>query len=233
MIWLAIDTSGATSAVAITKDKDVVAELTVLRDRRHSEQLIYHIDAALRLAGLSKKEVEGVAVSAGPGSFTGLRIGLATAKALAFAWQVPLVGVNTLTALLYGHRPSPVPVCALVDAQKQKVYYSIGYWHNGELECTSYSRIAPLTDVLTEIDRMGRPTVCTGEVAAMFAAEIEAHPYAYLAPAYRLSVRAASVAALAEEKYLTSGSDDVYTLAPNYLRKSEAELLWEARQCKK
>ncbi len=233
MNWLAIDTAGAVSTVAITKDRTVLAEISVLRNKRHSEQLVYHMDTALTLAGLSKNDISAIAVSVGPGSFTGLRIGLATAKALAFAWRVPIVGVNTLTSLVYGYRPAEAIVCAMMDAQKNQVYYSLGKWIENRFEFWAHSRIGHIDEVLDEIASAAEPVVCIGEGAALFAEKIKAHKYAQIAPAYNISARAATVAAVAREIYEDGGGDDLFELVPNYLRKSEAEILWERRQCRK
>lgn len=233
MIWLAIDTSGITSSVAIMDDDKVLTDLSVLRDGKHSEQLVWHIDEVIQMASITKGQVEAIAVAAGPGSFTGLRIGLGTAKALAFAWKVPVVGVNTLKALLHNYEGMPSPVCALIDAQKECVYYSVGEWNSGQLSCRVDSRIASIRDVLNEITKEGKQTVLVGEATALFRDEIGEHPLMYIAPCNQLSVKASIVGRLGQEIYREKGAHDVFSLAPSYLRKSEAEILWEARRCKK
>ena len=98
---LAIETSCLASSVALLHEGVLKAEVTVQARLTHSEQLMPHIADMLTKAAVSKKDVDGVAVSVGPGSFTGLRIGLATAKGLAFAWKVPLVGVETPRSLAW------------------------------------------------------------------------------------------------------------------------------------
>ena len=125
-MWLALDTSGTTSNVAVGTVQKVVAELSVRRKRTHSEQIVPHIETVLRLAGLDRADLTGIAVTSGPGSFTGLRIGLATAKAMAFALQIPLVGVNTMHTLMYNYKNAAGSLLSLLDAQKGNVYYSLG-----------------------------------------------------------------------------------------------------------
>ena len=224
-MWLALDTSGATSNVAVGTAEKAVAELSVRRKRTHSEQIVPHIEAVLRLAGLDRVDLTGIAVTSGPGSFTGLRIGLATAKAMAFALQIPLVGVNTMHALMYNYKNAAGPLLSLLDAQKGNVYYSLGRWTDGRLELAIDSRIAPLNEVIAAV----KDVICLGEAAELFAAELKAAGLR-LAPPYQQAVRAAALLDCASAEWAQRGSDDVFTLVPQYLRKSEAEVLWEKRR---
>ncbi|MFR0063062.1 MAG: tRNA (adenosine(37)-N6)-threonylcarbamoyltransferase complex dimerization subunit type 1 TsaB [Megasphaera micronuciformis] len=125
---MAIETSCLVSSVALLHEGVLKAEVTVQARLTHSEQLMPHIADMLTKAAVSKKDVDGVAVSVGPGSFTGLRIGLATAKGLAFAWKVPLVGVETPRSLAWNFVDSAYAVCPLIDAQKGNVYVSVYSW---------------------------------------------------------------------------------------------------------
>lgn len=229
-MWLALDTSGRTSTAAITDGDSIIAEVQVRRARMHSEQLITHLDTARRLAG--GPPIDGIAVSAGPGSFTGLRIGLATAKSLAYVWQVPLVGVNSLTALLYNYREASTPLCAIVDAQKGNVYYSCGYWTDGTLHLTSDSRTAPFAQVAAQLQAQASQTIVLGDAVDIFAEEIAECPGLTAAPPHQRYVRAGAVGVLGQAEYLRRGTDDPMTLTPLYLRRSEAEVLWEKRQCR-
>ncbi len=228
-MWLALDTSGRTSTVALTDGRQVAAEVQVRRKRMHSEQLITHLDTVCELAG--RPAIDGIAVSAGPGSFTGLRIGLATAKSLAYVWGVPLVGVNSLTALFYHYQGVPTPLCAIVDAQKGNVYYSCGYWKDGELKLTADSRIAPFHEVAARLASENESTLIVGEAVDVFARDIQEIPGLTAAPPHCRYVRAGAVGILGETEYTRRGADDPMTLAPLYLRRSEAEVLWEQRQC--
>lgn len=100
-MYLGIETSSAVSSVALMDTTKLVGELTVQAGLTHSEQLVPHIELLMQQSGVAKSDIEGIAVSIGPGSFTGLRIGLGTAKALAYAWQVPLLGVMTMDVLAH------------------------------------------------------------------------------------------------------------------------------------
>lgn len=117
---LAIETSSLVSSVALLHGDTLRAELTIQARLTHSEQLMPHIADMLTKASVKKSQIDGVAVSIGPGSFTGLRIGLASAKALAFGWDVPLVGVETPTSLAWNCVGARDRICVLIDAQKKK-----------------------------------------------------------------------------------------------------------------
>ncbi|KGF12486.1 MAG: tRNA (adenosine(37)-N6)-threonylcarbamoyltransferase complex dimerization subunit type 1 TsaB [Negativicoccus succinicivorans] len=228
-MWLALDTSGITSNVAVGTAEKVVAELSVRRKRTHSEQIVPHIETVLRLAGLDRADLTGIAVTSGPGSFTGLRIGLATAKAMAFALQIPLVGVNTMHALMYNYKNAAGSLLSLLDAQKGNVYYSLGRWTDGRLELAIDSRIASLTEAIAAVKDQAEDVICLGEAVELFAPELEAAGLR-LAPPYQQVARAAALLDCAAVEWAQRGSDDVFTLVPQYLRKSEAEVLWEKRR---
>mgnify|MGYP001061298842 CR=1 FL=1 len=121
MSILAIDTATQVSSVAVASVDKLAAELTMQAKLTHSETLMPHIKEVLRMANVRKENLEGIAVSIGPGSFTGLRIGLAAAKAMAYALNLPIVGVSTLKALAF-HYPVPgIRIVSLLDAQKGKL----------------------------------------------------------------------------------------------------------------
>ena len=122
---LAIETSSLVSSVALLHEQTLRAELTIQARLTHSEQLMPHIADMLEKASVPKTAIDAVAVSIGPGSFTGLRIGMASAKGLSFGWNVPLIGIETPTALAWNFIGAKDPVCVLIDAQKGNVYMSL------------------------------------------------------------------------------------------------------------
>ena len=133
MSILAIDTATQVSSVAVASVDKLAAELTMQAKLTHSETLMPHIKEVLRMANVRKENLEGIAVSIGPGSFTGLRIGLAAAKAMAYALNLPIVGVSTLKALAF-HYPVPgIRIVSLLDAQKGNAYRESYEWEHGEL----------------------------------------------------------------------------------------------------
>jgi len=124
-VILAVETATLATSVALLRGEVLVAEWTELDPRPHSERLLPAVDALLRGAGVALADVEGFAVSIGPGSFTGLRIGIATVKGLAFGSGRPVAAVPTLEALALGARDGSGPVVALLDARRGEVYAAI------------------------------------------------------------------------------------------------------------
>lgn len=227
---LAIETSSLVSSVALLHEDSLRAELTIQAKLTHSEQLMPHIADMLQKASVKKSQIDGVAVSIGPGSFTGLRIGLATAKALSFAWQVPIAGIETPRALAWNFMGMSYPVCVLIDAQKGNVYASTYLWHEWNLEEQRPVTVMPVADVLTACKSCGGPVVFCGDGAILYQKQIQdASPMFYLAPPTMRIPRAGSLAMAAKRRLDAGDCDDCMTLTPAYKRRSEAEVLWEKR----
>lgn len=228
---LAIDTATLVSSVALAEPKKIVAELTINNKKTHSELLMPHIEQLLAMSQFDKTDITAIAVSIGPGSFTGLRIGLATAKALAYAWRIPLVGVPTLTAQAYSCPAPGVWLCPLLDAQKGNVYQALYRWESGQLQEVQSPQVTHHQDVIARLLQEKQPVLLLGEGALLFAQAIgEAGPPLYIAPPHVLISRAATVALLGQDMLAQGICHDPMTLEPLYIRRSEAEVLWEQRQ---
>ena len=124
MIILAVDTATTSCSVAIIDKKCVLAEITLLREETHSKHLMDMIHTAIGFSGLKLSDLDGFAVVRGPGSFTGLRIGITTVKGLAAGLKKPLVGISSLEALAMQASHSPYLICPLLDARRGEVYFS-------------------------------------------------------------------------------------------------------------
>ncbi len=227
---LAIDTSSLVLSCALAEENRLIAEWTVQKKLTHSEQLIPHMDALLQEAGVFKKDITAVACSVGPGSFTGLRIGLATAKTVARLWGAALVGVDTTEALAWNFYGADTFVLPLLDAQRGNVYVALygafdSFWQEAPL-C-----VAPVDDVIAAAISHGGPVVACGEAADLYQEKLSAASLRVAAPHNRIC-RAGSVAAAAFAKLSRGETADPMTLAPNYVRRSEAEVLWEERHGK-
>ena len=228
MSILAIDTASSVSSVAVASEGKLQAEVTVEAGRTHSETLLSHIEGALSFAGVERSALRGVAVSIGPGSFTGLRIGLATAKAIAYGLSIPLVGVSTLAALALAVPVPDVHTLALMDAQKGNAYAGLYEWRDGSLHEVRPVRVAPLAEAIAEAADRGKPVLLTGELAVKKRARLGNLPdNVTLAPAHLLTARASHVAWLGIARLAAGERDDPMTLEPFYIRRSEAEVLWE------
>ena len=233
MSILAIDTASSVSSVAVASEGKLRAEVTIEAGRTHSETLLSHIEGALSFAGVERSALRGVAVSIGPGSFTGLRIGLATAKAIAYGLGIPLVGVSTLAALALAFPVPDVYTLVLMDAQKGNAYAGLYEWRDESLHEVRPVRVAPLAEAIAEAADRGKPVLLTGELAVKKRARLGNLPdNVTLAPAHLLTARASHVAWLGIARLAAGERDDLMTLEPFYIRRSEAEVLWEKRHGK-
>ena len=230
MSILAIDTATQVSSVAVASEAKLSAELTMQAKLTHSETLLPHIEQVRRMASVKKEDLDGIAVSIGPGSFTGLRIGLATAKAMAYVLKKPIVGVSTLAALAC-HFPVPgVRIVSLLDAQKGNAYRESFEWVDGRLVVREPISVEKTVDVVTACGEVDGPVVLTGDVIAKrIRGKIELPENVKIAPAHLLMPRAANVAMLGLQKLAAGEADNVMDMEPCYIRRSEAEVLWEKR----
>ena len=227
---LAIETSSLVSSVALLHGQTLRAELTIQARLTHSEQLMPHIADMLEKASVAKQDIDGVAVSIGPGSFTGLRIGLATAKGLAFSWDVPIIGVETPVSLAWNFAGNQDLICPLIDAQKGNVYAAAYSWQGWELHTEKDIEVLPLETVLEAAKDRQRPVLFCGDGALMARDAIAAAGGALrLAPPTMAIPRAGSLALAAQKRFDAGQVDDCLTLTPAYKRRSEAEVLWEKR----
>ncbi len=228
---LAIDTSSLVLSCAAAEKDRLIAEWTVQRRLTHSEQLIPHMDEMLREAGIEKKDITAMACAIGPGSFTGLRIGLATAKMAARIWGVPLIGVDTLEGLAWNMAGAQAFILPLEDAQRGNVYAAL-YGAYNEMWLEAKAEAAPIDKVIEAALRHGGPIIAAGEAADMYKEKLTAAGI-LLAPPQNRCCRAGSIAMAAYAKWEKGEVSDPMTLVPNYIRRSEAEVLWEQRHPEK
>ena len=216
-MYLAIDTSSETTGLAVTHGGAVLAELTWHCHKNHTVELLPHIESILRQCGLNIKDMQAIIVARGPGSFNGLRVGLGTAKGLAFSLGVPIVGISTLEAAAYQHAGSGLPVCAIFDAGRGEIACAMYQLKDGDWQC-----LAPegLTTASELCERIQERTVFCGEPGAATLQDIQARlGDKALIPADDDMLRhPASLAALGEKR-LKATPDDAATLQPIYLRR--------------
>jgi tRNA threonylcarbamoyladenosine biosynthesis protein TsaB len=213
----------------VTAEK-LLGEITLQTRKTHSELLMPHIARLLEMTEVKKSDVGAVAVSIGPGSFTGLRIGLATAKALAYSLKIPIVGVPTLAALAYGCPIPGVMLAPMLDAQQGNVYLALYRWREGDLEEFSPATVLSFAEAIKVLQQQEGPVVPLGEVAAANLEYIRSvGNNLVLAEPHIIMPRAASVAILGQKMLRQGVRHDVMALEPFYIRRSEAEVLWEKR----
>ncbi len=230
---LALDTASMVSSVAVATAGKLLAELTVQTRLTHSETLMPHIQQVLSMADVKKEDLEGIAVSIGPGSFTGLRIGLATAKSMAYALQLPLIGVSTLQALAW-HFPVPgIYTAALLDAQKGNAYMAVYEWESGCLQEKEAVTVCSLQEAVAHCAALERPVMLTGDIVQKKLTKLSDLPgNLQIVSPHMLMPRAANVAMQGLQDFAEGKVGNVMDLEPVYIRRSEAEVLWEKRQKK-
>lgn len=227
---LALDTATLVSSVALATSDTLLAEITLQTKKTHSELLMPHIAKLFDMTEVPKADIKAVAVSIGPGSFTGLRIGLSTAKALAYAMNIPVVGVPTLAALAYGCPMPGVLLAPMLDAQKGNVYQALFEWRDGELREIQPVTVMEIDMALNALIQHDRPVVLLGESAVMYRARIkQIEEKLVLAAPHIIIQRASSVAGLGHKLLEQGVRHDTMSLEPMYIRRSEAEVLWERR----
>ena len=214
---LAIETSTRASSVAAVFDGKIFAESLRVSPQSFSETLMPQVEDVIKISG-AFENLDAVAVSIGPGSFTGLRIGLATAKALAYAWKIKIIGVPTLHALSYNFPCAKV--LPLIDAQKNRAYCQL--FEN--FLPLSKPEVKPIDEVVKEAGELDGEIFLCGDV--LHKIKIPLPPNVRLAPPNLKMPRASSVALCAED---LKTFDNVMNLEPLYIRRAEAEELWEKR----
>ena len=220
---LAIDTSTMSCSAAIVDDGVVIAELTSANNQTHSKHLMTIIDTVCSMGKVEIAAMDGFAVTLGPGSFTGLRIGISTVKALAWSLKKPVVGISSLDALAWQCVPGPNPICTLLDARKQEVYCCRYHYENGELKKDSPEQVLALADAIRGISQ---PFLFVGNGATLYEEEIidRLGALALFAGRNHDAIRASSVARLSVDRFTQDKTDNVGLLVPHYIRKSDAEL---------
>lgn len=222
---LAIDSSGLVASVALVEKDRVLAEYTTNQKKTHSQTLLPMIDEIFKMTEVSQQEVEGIAVSAGPGSFTGLRIGSATAKGLAMAWEKPIIPVDTLAALAYNIQYTDALICPIMDARRSQVYTGI-YENRDGIQHIQMKQTAMGVEALTEyLSDFDKSVIFLGDGVPVYRSMIDEKLSAphYYAPPHMNRQRAAAVGVLGgilyeEGKWVTADEH-----APEYLRMSQAE----------
>lgn len=229
---LAIDTSTMLGGIAITDDSlGLIAEVRLNVKSTHSERLMTEIDHILRQAGLTLSDMDVFAVAIGPGSFTGLRIGLSTVKGLSYVTGKPIVSVPTLEALAWNFPYCNYPVCTMLDARKKEVYAALFLWdNNGFIRLIDEVSIK-VNELLGNVKLFTNESVIfTGEGVLLYRDKIieGMGGKAILAPHEKMIPSPANVASLGIKKAQEGKFSEPISLVPFYIRKSEAEIKGDA-----
>jgi tRNA threonylcarbamoyl adenosine modification protein YeaZ len=242
MLILALETSTLTGSVALVNaplggdgslgGEKILAEYSLNLPGTHSERLMPAIDRLLHEASLSISDIQGIALAWGPGSFTGLRIGVSTVKGLAYALRIPVVGVPTLDALAQNVRFASSLICPVLDARKKEVYAALFRGDGeGNLHKISEDWVLSPEKLCSQI---AEKTIFLGNGIEAYGETFKKNlgPHALFAPPELSLPRAVHVARLSLPKFKSGQTLDVFSFTPAYVRRSEAEIHYEAKERK-
>lgn len=222
---LALDSSGLVASVALVEDETLLAEYTVNYKKTHSQTLLPMLNEIAQMIELDLKTVDAIAVAGGPGSFTGLRIGSATAKGLGLALDKPLVSVPTVDALAYNLFGSDAYICPIMDARRNQVYTGIYRFEDGKFTTVMEQVPLAVEELAAKLNDLGQKVILLGDGVPVYQETLDKilmveHQYA---PAHLNRQRASAVAVLAQQYIAEGKTETAAQHRPDYLRLSQAE----------
>ncbi|MGQ9647569.1 MAG: tRNA (adenosine(37)-N6)-threonylcarbamoyltransferase complex dimerization subunit type 1 TsaB [Thermodesulfobacteriota bacterium] len=224
---LGIDTSTACGGIGLIHDERIISDYLLNVSVTHSERLLSGVDFVLRKAGYALEDLDGLAISLGPGSFTGVRIGVSTVKGLAFAVKKPVVGVSTLDVLASQVSPTPYLICPIIDAKKGETYSA--FYRYEDLDrpkrLSEYQVLRP--EVLSRM--VNEPTIFLGDGVKTYGDHLRTwlKSFAIFSPPTFHIPHGSAVARLGIELLLRGETLDLAAFIPLYVRRSEAEIKWD------
>ncbi|HMC51661.1 MAG TPA: tRNA (adenosine(37)-N6)-threonylcarbamoyltransferase complex dimerization subunit type 1 TsaB [Acidimicrobiales bacterium] len=230
MIVLGIETATVQVCCAVGGVEGVLAEFHAARGRRHAETLAPAIQFVCREASISLREVSAVAVDIGPGLFTGLRVGIATAKALAQALRVPMIGLSSLDLLAFATRYSRRTVLAAIDARRGEVYAATYRPVPGGLQRVSDYQLWRPRDLVLELVALGTDCLVVGDGALRYRALFDGDSRIELGTVGYAYPSASALVELAHPRAIREDFVQPWELAPLYLRQADAEMAWRKRR---
>ena len=222
---LGLDSSGLVASVAVVEDDNLLGEYTSNYKKTHSQTLLPMLDELAGMIELDLATVDAIAIAGGPGSFTGLRIGSATAKGLGLALKKPIVSVPTVDALAYNLVGHQSLVCPLMDARRNQTYTGLYRFNGNEMQVVKEQCAVGIDEIVQAINERGEAAVFLGDGVPVFSEYIKENckvPYQY-APAHLNKQRAGAVAALGMRYFAEGRYETAEAHKPEYLRLSQAE----------
>lgn len=231
MIWLGIDTANTPLSVAIVKDGEIITEENTATKVNHSLRAMPAIEEAFKRANMTPDEIDGIAVSEGPGSYTGVRIGVTIAKTLAWTLQKPLIGVSSLQALAMNVRLYEGLICPLFDARRNHVYAGLYQIEQEQMNVKMDDQHLSIDALLARVKELNKPVLFVGKDVAMYQEMIaeQLGQLAQFAPRTLNIPRASSLISLAEQM---DEAKSIHHFVPEYRRIAEAEANWLKAQGK-
>jgi tRNA threonylcarbamoyladenosine biosynthesis protein TsaB len=228
---LGIDTSTKFCNLSLIEDKDILIEYTINGlKKKHSSILVPAIKDLLKTIDLKMEEIDGIAVSTGPGSFTGLRIGLSVAKGLCYARSLPLLGIPTLDAMAFSLREIPYLICPVLESKKDEIY-DVVFRGGDSLHRVMDYKCEDIKSLLARLSLLKEKIIFLGDGIKKYQDNIKekiGKDALFIDSQLNLPV-ASNIAFLGLNKLKKEEENDVSKLSPFYLRKSEAEIIWEKK----
>ena len=224
MLILAFETSAKAGSVALMDEGKLLAESYQNTGLTHSQTLLTMAEDLLKSCGRSVQDVNAVAVAAGPGSFTGVRIGVAAAKGFAWGGSLPCYGVSTLESMALQMGAWQGYICPVMDARRSQVYNALFHAEKGQLTRITEDRAIALADLAEELKKLEEPIFLVGDGSVLcYNTLLESVPNLVCPPEHRMHQRASGVALAAQAAIVRGEDGNAAALAPNYLRLSQAE----------
>ena len=228
---LALDSSGLVASVAVVEDDGVgsslLAEYTVNYKKTHSQTLLPMLDEIVSMIELDLNTLDAIAVATGPGSFTGLRIGSATAKGLGLALHKPLVHIPTVDALAYNLYGTDRIICPLMDARRNQVYTGIYEWKDNRLHTLEPQMAVSIQEIAEKLCSLNREVIFLGDGVPVYRHQLTevlmAGQRFFFAPAHLNRQRAGAVGMLAVQYVREGRTESAMEHSPDYLRLPQAE----------
>ena len=221
---LALDSSGLVASVAVVEETQTIAEYTVNYKKTHSQTLLPMLDEIVKMTEMDLNEIDAIAVAGGPGSFTGLRIGSATAKGLGLALNKPLIHIPTVDGLAYNLYGNDGLICPIMDARRNQVYTGI-YRFLEEFTVEEPQMAVDVAELAEKLNKKGEKVTFLGDGVPVYQDQLEERlrvPFQF-APAHMNRQRAAAVGALAICYWKEGKTECAADHQPDYLRMSQAE----------
>ena len=222
---LALDTSGMNCSASIISEEKVIADFNINTGTTHSQTLMPMIDSMLKYSEISLDDIDVFACSIGPGSFTGLRIGIATIKAFALANKKPVVGVPSLVGLAYNISSFDGIICSVLDAKNDNVYAALFKYENEKPVMIENYITDTIDDLINNLKNKNEKVIFVGDGSISFKEKLteSLKENAYFAPLHLNNQLSTSIAKAALEKAILGETENSDTLMPMYLKKSQAE----------
>lgn len=222
---LALDSSGLVASVAVVSEEALLAEYTINHKKTHSQTLLPMLDEIVKMIELDLKDIDAIAVAAGPGSFTGLRIGSSTAKGLGLALNKPIIAVPTVEGLAFNLYGTDKLICPIMDARRNQVYTGLYEFNDTEFAVVEQQQAADIDEIADKINQLDRSVIFVGDGIEVYQDQLKTLmkvPYSF-APLHLSKQRAGAIAALGVIYFKKGLVEDADMHQPTYLRLSQAE----------